>query len=50
MRQCESIDAILLQFAAKSAANWWDQAKKSVGRMPWHQEPKKDVTSCEKLR
>ena len=26
------------------------QAKKSTGRMPWHQEPKKDVTSCEKLR
>ena len=26
------------------------QAKKSIGRMPWHQEPKKDVTSCEKLR
>ena len=26
------------------------QAKKSIRRMPWHQEPKKDVTSCEKLR
>ena len=26
------------------------QANKSVGRMTWHQEPKKDVTSCEKLR
>ena len=26
------------------------QAIKSVGRMTWHQEPKKDVTSCEKLR
>ena len=26
------------------------QAIKSVGRMPWLQEPKKDVTSCEKLR
>ncbi len=25
-----------------------DQAKKSTGRMPWHQEPKKDVASCEK--
>ena len=21
-----------------------------IGRMTWHQEPKKDVTSCEKLR
>ena len=26
------------------------QAIKSVGRMTWHQEPKKDVTSCVKLR
>ena len=26
------------------------QAKKGAGRMPWHQEPMKDVTSCEKLR
>ena len=27
-----------------------DQANKSVWWMPWHQAPKKDVTSCEKLR
>ena len=26
------------------------QATKSIRRMPWHREPKKDVTSCEKLR
>ena len=26
------------------------QAKKSIRRMPWHWEPKKDVISCEKLR
>ena len=26
------------------------QAIKSVGRMTWHQEPKKDVTNCDKLR
>ena len=26
-----------------------DQAKKSIGRMPWHQEPMKDVVNCEKL-
>ena len=26
------------------------QVKKSTGRMPWHWEPKKDVTSCDKLR
>ena len=27
-----------------------DQAKKSTGWMPWRQEPKKDVTSCDKPR
>ena len=27
-----------------------DQADKSARGMPWHQEPKKDVTSCDKLR
>ena len=26
------------------------QANKSTRRMPWHQEPKKDVTRCDKLR
>ena len=26
------------------------QAKKGTRGMPWHQEPKKDATSCEKLR
>ena len=26
------------------------QVKKSTGRMPGHQEPKKDATSCEKPR
>ena len=26
------------------------QVIKSIGRMPWHQEPKKDVISCDKLR
>ena len=30
--------------------NQSDQARKSVGRMTWHQEPTKDVTSCEKPR
>ena len=25
------------------------QANKSTRGMPWHQEPKKDVTSCDKL-
>ena len=27
-----------------------DQARKSARGMPWHQEPMKDVISCEKLR
>ena len=27
-----------------------DQATKSIWRMPWYMAPKKDVTSCEKLR
>ena len=26
------------------------QVRKSIRRMPWHWEPKKDVTSCDKLR
>ena len=26
------------------------QATKGAGRMPWHQEPTKDVISCEKPR
>ena len=26
------------------------QANKGTRRMPWHWEPKKDVTSCDKLR
>ena len=26
------------------------QARKSTRGMPWRQKPKKDVTSCEKLR
>ena len=26
------------------------QAEKSARGMPWHQEPMKDVTSCDKLR
>ena len=27
-----------------------DQANKSARGMPWHQEPMKDVISCDKLR
>ncbi len=28
----------------------YGQATKSTRGMPWHWEPKKDVTNCEKLR
>ena len=37
---------------AKQSAVFSDegQANKSARGMPWHQEPKKDVTSCDKLR
>ena len=34
----------------KEENHFKDQARKSVGRMPWHQEPKKDAISCEKPR
>ena len=35
-----------------NGASFFDdgQAGKSARGMPWHQEPKKDVTSCEKPR
>ena len=35
---------MIKQYQAKGQAN------KSKGWMPWHQEPKKDVESCEKPR
>ena len=35
----------LLSYTAENG-----QATKGAGRMPWHQRPKKDVVSCEKLR
>ena len=34
----------------RKAINTKGQAGKGAGRMPWHQEPKKDVISCEKPR
>ena len=36
--------------AARKICEVNDQVKKSIRRMPWHWEPKKDVISCEKLR
>ena len=50
---------VKLQFQKKSFSysyiifenqNLTGQVRKSVGRMTWHQEPTKDVTSCDKLR
>jgi hypothetical protein len=54
-----TIFTILLQFQwprthakseelTKCMEDQLDQANKSIGWMPWHQEPKKDVVSCEK--
>ena len=53
------IESILgkLQFQDKNSysyiifenQNITGQVIKSVGRMTWHQEPTKDVTSCDKL-
>ena len=36
----------------RNGASFFDegQAEKSARGMPWHQEPTKDVTSCDKLR
>ena len=36
--------------AKRTERNSIGQAKKGIRWMPWHWEPKKDVTSCEKLR
>ena len=38
------------RYPAYANAGAKGQAKKSTGRMPWHWEPMKDVTSCDKLR
>ena len=45
-------DSCNLQFSKQTRKHNSEngQAKKSVGRMPWHQEPTKDVISCDKLR
>ena len=36
--------------ARNASAGVNGQVNKSIRRMPWHWEPKKDVISCEKLR
>ena len=38
------------QCSKRTAREKKDQETKSTGRMPWHQEPMKDATSCEKPR
>ena len=37
-------------FWVKTSRRREDQATKGLRRMPWYMAPKKDVTSCEKLR
>ena len=44
-----SSDASVIVSDTKSALKI-GQAIKSARGMPWHQEPTKDVTSCDKLR
>ena len=42
---------LLRRTSDRSAQDFLEgQANKSTWRMPWHQEPKKDVISCDKLR
>ena len=41
---------VKLERVGKRGSRREGQANKGTGRMPWYQEPKKDVTSCEKLR
>ena len=50
-----SVKRVIIQFlleneCSQNNSHKRDQAIKSTGRMPWHQEPMKDVTSCDKLR
>ena len=40
----------LKQFEKRTEKHRKVQANKSIRRMPWHREPKKDVTSCDKPR
>ena len=42
------MDVLLVRSSGAKAPT--DQANKSARGMPWHQEPMKDVISCEKLR
>ena len=44
IQQAEKVATIILERTKTG------QAKKSARGMPWHWEPKKDATSCEKLR
>ena len=44
------LDGKKLKAYRKIYANRENQATKSIRRMPWYMAPKKDVTSCEKLR
>ena len=43
---------VLAERRERNGASFFDegQAEKSARGMPWHQEPMKDVTSCDKPR
>ena len=51
-RRCDGMDELKRLRCSEGYVVHIDegQAIKSARGMPWHQEPKKDVTSCDKLR
>ena len=46
LAECKNIEFEIEKTSRKRE----DQATKGLRRMPWYMAPKKDVTSCEKLR
>ena len=46
----ENLTIVKKKRPAHNAGAGKGQVNKSIRRMPWHWEPKKDVISCEKLR
>ena len=41
---------LLTKVYANDLIAYMIKATKGIGRMPWHQEPMKDVTNCDKPR
>ena len=50
MQRTEGVRESVYKVLREDMVSGYNQAKKSIGRMPRHQAPKKDVASCEKLR